>query len=196
MHETETQEKTGASPRPKRIAAYVCHALGLLLLVSAVGAGVAVVWQLPVTDWKNAYLPTPWVGENLRIEQAQASWKNAAGDQFMALRTAYYPELTLTLGECSGEGLMMVNFRSVTGSVVGDTVHLRYTASGFVPQLGDLVQTNGKTAVCRIAKGFETKDDYTLHQLNEQEQLWRAEVRYVPQGGTPQLLGYVSVIPE
>ena len=197
MQESESAPETATAAKPS--LKDTCRNKAAVLLVALIVAlGLIVVFRnaMPGADWRDAHTDLPWAGENVSLTKAAAVWKSSAGDERMELRVAYYPQVTLELGDCKGDGMLYLNFFSVTGSQIGDTMSLRYTAQGFAPTNNDSVQAGGKTAVVRIDKGFETDGDYKLHVLKQDEQLWRVVVRSRAAGGDTRTLGYVSVLPE
>lgn len=194
---TPAEQATNAAasawrPRLSRRAA----AAAVLFTILAAGF-ITLRCLLPGADWRNARTATPWVAENATVATAEGLWISAATDERMALRLAYFPQLTLTLTDCTGEGILYVSFRSNTGSPVGGTLHLRYNKDGFLPQHNIGIDAEGNTAVCRIAKGFEFEGEFLAHHMKQGEQLWRAEVRCLPAGAAkPTELGFVSILTE
>ncbi len=197
MQESETAPETATAAAPSWKDAFRNKATAVLVALIAF-LGLVIVFRnaMPGADGRDAHTALPWAGENMSLTKAAAVWKSSAGDERMELRVAYYPQVTLELGDCKGDGMLYLNFFSVTGSQIGDTVSLRYTAQGFAPANNDSVQAGGKTAVARMAKGFETEGDYTLHTIKQDEQLWRVVVRSRAAGGEMRTLGYISVLPE
>lgn len=195
------QESVSPAPEQKasrkNLFSRLCGIAGIVCLIGVLATVLAVWCAAPTGDWRNAYTPTPWKGGNVTVEEASAVWKSSKGNEHMELRTAYYPEVSLKLGECSGNGMFFITFFSVTGSQIGEALRIRYSKEGFQPLDDEWTTSSGKDAKIRMSRGFAAASDYTLHELKQDEQLWRAEVRCLPEGEDDmETLGYISILPE
>lgn len=190
---TPTQK---SAPR-KSVSAIVCAILGLVTLIGVIATALAVWSACPTGEWRNGYTPTPWKGKNMTVAEASAVWKSSKGNEHMELRNAYYPEVTLRLGECKGSGLIFISFYSVTGSQIGEVLRVRYSEKGFDKMDDEWTTSDGMQASVRMSKGFRSAADFELHRVKQDERLWHAEVNYLPEGEDDmQPLGYLSIIPE
>lgn len=196
MQESDTPAPEQKAPR-KNLIGRLCGIAGIVCLIGVLATVIAVWCAAPTGEWRNAYTPTPWRGSNITVEEASAAWKSAEGNEHMALRTAYYPEVSLKLGEISGSGMVYVTFYSITGSQIGEALRVRYSKEGFQSLDDEWTTSAGKEAKVRMSRGFADKAEYTLHELKQDERLWRVEVRCLPEGQDDmETLGYVSIVPE
>lgn len=195
------QESDTPAPAPKvsrgKLFSRLCGIAGIVCLIGVLATVLAVWCAAPTGDWRNAYTPTPWKGSNVTVEEASAVWKSSVGNEHMALRTAYYPEVSLKLGDAAGSGMFFISFYSVTGSQIGETLRIRYSKEGFQALDDEWTTSSGKEGKFRMSRGFDSADDYKMHELKQDEQLWRAEVSYLPEGSDDIIpLGFVSILPE
>ncbi len=170
--------------------------VALLILVCGIGGFWAAVAKLPHAEWRNEFKPLAWEGAGVCIDDAEAFWKASAGDARMELRAYSYPVCRLVLNEAEGSGQITVRFFNGDGVQIGDRVYIPYKDGKFVPRENNSMQVTESEATVRLEDGFLTKDEYTLHQFNQDARFWRVEVDCRPEGGEPQPLGHLSVIPH
>lgn len=196
MQESVTPPAPQKAPR-KSLFACIWAGLGALVLLAAATAVCTVWYATPTGDWRNAHSPLPWHAANVTIADASAVWKSSEGNEHMALRTAYYPEVRLKLTDCRGNGMIYLSFYSITGSQIGETLRVRYSKDGFQETHDEWFSCAGNEGAFRMSKGFETPGDYTVHTLRQDEQFWRVDIRCLPEGeDNMSMLGHISILPE
>ncbi len=168
---------------------------GLLLTAAAIW-----LWSyrdLPTATGREANDTLPWQTGSLTVEEVRGHWRSSEGHARMELRAALYPVARLTLGEGQGSGMLYVRFTDSAGKQAGDIISLPYRDGSFVPRTESNINASGKTAEVYVEAGFESKDYFTLHQINEHSALWRIQVACMPEGtSTPRLLGFVTIPAE
>ncbi len=169
-------------------------------MVLLLAAGFVWLWHyrnLPTSTWREVNDTLPWKGASLTVEELQGQWRSSAGHARMELRAAYYPVAKLRLGECQGSGMLYLRFTDSSGRQAGDIISLQYRDGAFVPRTASNINAAGKEAEVHVETGFEDKDAFILHQLNEHTALWRIAVAYMPEGNTSTaLLGFVTIPAE
>ena len=187
--EQEKPKKTGWKNKAWTIVA-------LLILVGGVVGFRATIIKLPHAEWRNEFKPLSWKAAGVCIDDAEAFWKASAGDARMELRSYSFPVCRLELDEAEGSGYVTVRFFSGEGVQMGDRVYIQYRDGKFIPRENNSMQVTETEATVRLEDGFLTKDEYTLHQFNQDAPLWRVEVDCRPEGGETHPLGHLSVIPH
>lgn len=187
--EQEKPKKTGWKNKAWAIVA-------LLILVGGIVGFRATIIKLPHAEWRNEFKPLSWKAAGVCIDDAEAFWKASAGDERMELRSYSFPVCRLELDEAEGSGYVTVRFFSGEGVQMGDRVYIQYRDGKFIPRENNSMQVTETEATVRLEDGFLTKDEYTLHQFNQDAPLWRVEVDCRPEGGEPHPLGHLSVIPH
>lgn len=187
--EQEKPKRTGWKNKAWAIVA-------LLILVGGIVGFRATIIKLPHAEWRNEFKPLSWKAAGVCIDDAEAFWKASAGDARMELRSYSFPVCRLELDEAEGSGYVTVRFFSGEGVQMGDRVYIEYRDGKFIPRENNSMQVTEMEATVRLEDGFLTKDEYTLHQFNQDAPLWRVEVDCRPEGGEPHPLGHLSVIPH
>lgn len=170
--------------------------ISLLILAVAVIAFWCVFKKLPHAEWRNEFTPLSWKAAGVCIDEAEAYWKASAGDTRMELRSYNYPVCRLELDAAEGRGSVSVRFLNGNGVQMGDRVYIQYQDGKFIPRQNNSMQVTENEATVRLEDGFLTKDEYTLHQFNENDPLWRVEIDCRPENGETQRLGHLSVLPH
>lgn len=170
--------------------------VALLILGSALLLFWSSIAKLPHAEWRNEFTPLSWKAAGVRIDEAEAYWKASAGDARMELRSYNYPVCRLHLDEAEGTGHVTVRFLNGEGVQMGDRTYIQYRDGKFVPRNTNSMQVTEAEATVRLEDGFLTKDEYTLHQFNQDAPLWRVEVDCRPAEGESQPLGHLSVFPN
>ena len=157
----------------------------LLALATAallIGLCARFVHTLPSYTGRDTSDALPWKSEGICMRGAEAYWKSAQGDERMMLRTAYYPEARLCLGETPGSGFLLLSFRDTWGREVGDPVHLPYTHGQFEPRDQSTLQANEQQATIRLETGYGSDSEMQAHLINDEEPLWTVAVKLCPEG--------------
>lgn len=96
--------------------------------------------------------------------------------------------------QLNGSGRLIVKFFNSQGEQRGDTIVLFYTNGEFRPIDNDFIQASGSNARVLVESGFASMLEYRLHQLQEDEKLWRVCVWNQPdQAQEEHFLGYCSI---
>lgn len=132
--------------------------------------------NVPVAHWREFHSDFPLKGAGLVVEDVRAEWKSSQGNARLELRTAYYPEINLTLGGGSGSGILFLKFVNSRRAEQGTPVALRYQDGAFLPVNDINMKADGQKAMALIERGFPTAHDYRLHQLSLTEPLWRVQI--------------------
>ena len=171
---------------------------GIALLTLAICAIIfyALIARLPHAEWRNEYQPLAWEAAGVCIDHAAASWKSSAGDERMELRAYCYPECVLNLDKAEGRGDIIVRFLNAQGVQMGDRVNLPYADGKFIPRESHSLKVTESEATVRLEDGFLSKDEYTLHQFNQDTPLWRVYIECRPENGELTHLGYLSILPN
>ncbi|MGN0836587.1 MAG: hypothetical protein ACI4OS_04030 [Akkermansia sp.] len=156
----------------------------LALATAAVLAGLCAwfISALPSYTGRDASDALPWQDEGICIRSAEAYWKSAQGDDRMALRTAYYPEARLSLGETQGSGFLLLSFRDTWGREVGDPIRLAYSHGHFEPRDQSSLQAHEGQATIRLETGYGSTSEMQAHLINPEEPLWTVMVKLCPEG--------------
>lgn len=187
--ETEKQDKS-------RIKDKVWGGVALLLLAAGVLAFYCQFSGLPRAAWRDASKPLSWKAGEVSIEEAEAFWKSSAGDVRMELRSFNFPVCRLKLGESSGNGHVVVRFMNGEGVQMGDRIYIAYTDGKFSPRDNNSMKVTEQEATIRLEDGFLTRDEYTLHQMDEHATLWSVLVELRPEGGEMTEIGNLSIVPN
>ena len=190
----QDQKDTKVLAKRKKDMVWGCIAL-LILLVGAI-CFWSIINKAPQAEWRNAYTKLPWEAAGVRINEAEASWKSSQGDARMELRAYCYPACRLVLSEASGTGYITVRMFDSFGTQMGDRVRINYNNGRFQPTHGNSLQVTETEAQIRLEDGFKTPDLYKLHQVNEKEKYWSIQVTCHPDGGEPEELGRLSILPH
>lgn len=146
------------------------------LVVMVLGAVFYTYRHIPVAHWREYGSELPIKGLGIEITDLEATWKSSAGNSRLELRTAYYPEVRLTLGNSTGSGIIILRFIDSRRIEKGSPIMLRYSDGGF-QTINDLDRkAEGKNAMVLLERGFTNPHDYRLHQLTEEEPLWRVQI--------------------
>ncbi len=147
----------------------------------------ALVWLLPYASLPTATGRTaddtlPWEAPTLRVEKVSGCWMRSEGNARMQLRAAFYPEAVIELGDATGSGRLYVRFTDSNGHQSGDTITLSYKDGAFLPRREVNISAEGRAARVFVEAGFETENEFRLHEVSESEQLWRVNLSCLPQG--------------
>lgn len=166
-------------------------------LVVVVLAAVFYTYRnVPMAHWREFNTGLPMKGAALVLENVEGTWKSSKGNARLELRTAYYPEVRLTLGSGSGRGVIYLKFVNSRRAEQGRPAALRYSDGVFLPANDVDVKAEGKTAVVLLERGFANAQDYRLHQLNEDEPLWRVQIYQRPaDANVTYYLGETTIAP-
>ncbi len=167
----------------------------LILAVSVVTFGV-MFSKVPKAEWRNAYSPQPWEAAGICIHEIDAIWKSSAGDPRMELRAYCFPICRFQLKEATGEGQVTVRFINSKGEQMGDRLYIAYKDGKFTPRESNSLHVTETEVTVRLEDGFLSKDDYTLHQLSQDEPLWKVQVGCRLSNGEQHELGYISILPN
>ena len=170
--------------------------VALLILALSVVSFYCQFNDLPRAFWRDASTSLPWTAEGLRIDEAEACWKSSAGDARMELRSFNFPICRIRLGESTGKGYVVVRFVNGEGIQMGDRVYIAQTDGRFTPRESNSMQVTEQEATIRLEDGFLSRDDYTLHQLDQHASLWSVKVEYRPEGGEMKEIGHLSIVPN
>lgn len=152
--------------------------------------------KVPTAHWRESGDKLPMRAVELSIEDFKASWHNAKGNARLELRTSYYPSATITLGNGTGRGMLMVKFVDKRHVQHGAVIVIPYRDGQFVPQNDFNLKAEGKTAEVLLEGGYKDIHEYRLHQLTEEEPLWRAQLFQRPLGAQQTYyLGYTTISP-
>ena len=156
----------------------------LALATAAVLLGLCAwfIHGLPSYTGRDASDALPWQGEGICMRSAEAYWKSSQGDERMMLRTAYYPEARLGLGETPGSGFLLLSFRDTWGREVGDPIRLPYAHGQFEPRDQSALQAHEGQATVRLEVGYGSDSEMQAHLINPKETLWTLEVKLCPEG--------------
>ena len=187
--EPAKEKKTGLKDR-------IWGGIALLLLAVGIICFYCQFNNLPRSEWRDASTPLSWKIEGVCIEEAEAFWKSSVGDSRMELRSFNFPVCRLKLGESSGKGQLVVHFRNGEGVQMGDRLYLPYTDGKFIPRENNSIKVNEHEAFIRLEDGFLTRDEYTLHQMDQNAPLWRVMVECRPEGGNMVEIGQLSIVPN
>lgn len=170
------------------------------IIIGTILAGVAlggIFWgysQLPDGCHRDLSLDLPWENAGLIISEADASWRCTQGNVRMEKRTRLYPHVTFKLKAASGKGRIDVVFLDPLGTQIGDTHYLRYENGSFQEKDDLTVKAGGDTVSCWLETGFPSDDMFKLHQINQQEPLWRVVVYHRIEGTPGSVrLGQISI---
>lgn len=167
---------------------------GVILI--AAGAVLYGYRNLPTASWRESHTDFPIRGVGLAIDELKAEWKSSKGNKRLELRTAYYPEATITLQSGKGSGRLFIRFCNPSGVHVGDIISVPYREGQFVKNNDVMFNAEGTSAQVRLESGYSDKSDYMLHRLNEEESLWRVQVWQQPsEQRTTYYLGYATITP-
>ena len=166
-------------------------------MVLVVLAAVAYTYRkVPTAHWRESGDKLPLRAVELSIEDFKARWNNAKGNARLELRTNYYPSATITLGNGNGSGMLMVKFVDKRYEQHGAVIAIPYKDGQFVPQNDFNLKAEGKTAEVLLEYGYKDTNEYRLHQLTEEEPLWRAQLFQRPAGAQQTYyLGYTTISP-
>ena len=166
-------------------------------MVLVVLAAVAYTYRkVPTAHWRESGNKLPLRAIELSIEDFKARWNNAKGNARLELRTNYYPSATITLGNGNGSGMLMVKFVDKRYEQHGAVIAIPYKDGQFVPQNDFNLKAEGKTAEVLLEYGYKDTNEYRLHQLTEEEPLWRAQLFQRPAGAQQTYyLGYTTISP-
>ncbi len=196
MQKSDAQEKMGIVSRlgTKNI---LWMSVSLVLLLTALGAGLYAYRNLPTSRWREVISPTlPWQGEGIQVQDINAHWRNSQGHARMELRAAYYPVANIRLGEGTGSGTLLIRFVDSSGDQVGDPISLPYEGGNFLPTRDHNIRAEGKEAEIFVESGFPSRDDFALHRLTETSPLWRVILWNRPADAPEErFVGYISVSP-
>ncbi len=174
------QEKKAESERSfvKRIGLtnLICMVMFCGMVVVVLGALLYTYRSIPLSDWREYSSELPMSGNGIEIEELQAEWKSSAGNKRLELRTAYYPQLKIKLGKGNGSGIIFAKFINSRRAEQGAPAAVHYRDGNFLPVNDYNIQAEGKNALIILEKGFTQADTYKLHQLNENEPLWRVQI--------------------
>ncbi len=138
--------------------------------------------NLPTATWREANSTLPWVNEGIVVKDVKGHWESSAGNERLALRTAWYPVAEMELAESQGSGMIYVRFTDNNGVQVGDTVNLYYDKGNFQPRQETNIQAEGSKARVFVEAGFAKDNDFELHVLDESCPLWRVNLYFRPDG--------------
>ena len=166
-------------------------------MVLVVLAAVAYTYRkVPTAHWRESGDKLPLRAVELSIEDFKARWNNAKGNARLELRTNYYPSATITLGNGNGSGMLMVKFVDKRYEQHGAVIAIPYKDGQFVSQNDFNLKAEGKTAEVLLEYGYKDTNEYRLHQLTEEEPLWRAQLFQRPAGAQQTyFLGYTTISP-
>ena len=166
-------------------------------MVLVVLAAVAYTYRkVPTAHWRESGDKLPLRAVDLSIEDFKARWNNAKGNARLELRTNYYPSATITLGNGNGSGMLMVKFVDKRYEQHGAVIGIPYKDGQFVSQNDFNLKAEGKTAEILLEYGYKDTNEYRLHQLTEEEPLWRAQLFQRPAGAQQTYyLGYTTISP-
>lgn len=187
--EPKKENKTGNKERIWRGVALLLLATGLICFYCQFN-------KLPRAEWRDASTELSWEMEGLCIDEAEATWKSSAGDARMELRSFNFPECKLKLGDSTGNGQVVVHFKNGEGVQMGDRVYIPYVEGKFTPKDDNGIQVTEQEAIIRLEDGFLSRDEYTLHQMNQKAPLWSVVVECWPEGGNMVEIGKLSIIPN
>lgn len=171
---------------------------GAALFILVLGAAFFgyIFYQLPHAEWRNDFKPLSWKANGVCIKKAEVFWKLSAGDARMEMRSYNHPVCRIHLDEAKGSGVIAVRFLNGNQVQMGDRVYLEYRDGKFVHTESENANVTEKEAEVRLEDGFLTRDDYVLHQMDEQAPYWRVEVDCSPDNKTFYRLGHLSIIPH
>lgn len=196
MQEPKEQRNAEEKPR-KKIINLIWGAIFGMMLLGLAGAFVYIYRNVPTSEWRQSSSPTPWRGAGVIVNEAEASWRNSAGDARMELRAAYYPVMRLQLDTCEGRGTIIVRFADETGAQRGESISIAYANGAFTPSRDRNVVAEGNKAEVHIESGFPTADEYLVHKFTESAPLWRVVVTNRPAGTYEEhFIGYTCVLPK
>lgn len=166
-------------------------------IVLVVLAAVAYTYRkVPTAHWRESGDKLPLRAVELTIEDFKARWNNAKGNPRLELRTSYYPCADIKLGDGSGSGMLMVKFVDKRYEQHGAVIAIPYRDGQFVPQQDFNLKAEGKTAEVLLEGGYNDAQAYRLHQLTEEEPLWRAQLFQRPLGAQQTYyIGYTTISP-
>ncbi len=166
-------------------------------MVLVVLAAVAYTYRkVRTAHWRESGDKLPLRAVELSIEDFKARWNNAKGNARLELRTNYYPSATITLGNGNGSGMLMVKFVDKRYEQHGAVIAIPYKDGQFVSQNDFNLKAEGKTAEVLLEHGYKDTNEYRLHQLTEEEPLWRAQLFQRPAGAQQTyFLGYTTISP-
>lgn len=166
-------------------------------MVLVVLAAVAYTYRkVPTAHWRESGDKLPLKAVDLSVDDFKARWNNAKGNARLELRTNYYPSATITLGNGNGSGMLMVKFVDKRYEQHGAVIAIPYKDGQFVPQNDFNLKAEGKTAEVLLEYGYKDTNEYRLHQLTEEEPLWRAQLFQRPAGAQQTyFLGYTTISP-
>ena len=168
---------------------------GLMMVV--LGVVLYTYRNLPVAEWRDSNSKMPIRGIGVVIDELSAEWKNAAGNARMELRTSYYPLVSMHMQSCTGNGIFFVKFVDGRGEQMGEHVILRYRDGRFIPVNDFTIKAEGLKAEISLESGFGNKHEYQLHQLKEEENLWRVQIwQRAADSNTTYYLGYCTIAPN
>ncbi|MBR5894225.1 MAG: hypothetical protein IKZ13_01635 [Akkermansia sp.] len=176
----------------------ICVSLFAGIMVIVLGAVLYSYRHIPTSEWREANSGFPAKGIDIEIEELSGEWKSAKGNSRLELRTAYYPCVHITLSDdCKGSGLLFARFYTPNRRQQGSTITIPYRDGQFTPSNDMMIQTNGKKATVLLMEGYSDRQSYVLHQLNEQEALWKMMLWQQPAGTRNAiLLGYTTLTPS
>ena len=183
------EKKTGLKDR-------IWGGIALLLLAVGVICFYCQFNKLPRAEWRDASTPLAWEVDGLCIEEAEAFWKSSAGDARMELRSYNFPVCRLKLGDSPGKGQVVVRFMNGEGIQMGDRVYIPYADGKFIPRENNSMKVTEQEAHVRLEDGFLSRDEYTLHQMDQNAPLWRVMVECRPEGGNLIEIGQLSPVPN
>lgn len=159
-----------------------CSLLALATAAVLIGLCAWFIHGLPSYTGRDTGDALPWQEEGICIRSAEAYWKSAQGDERMMLRTAYYPEARLCLGETQGSGFLLLSFRDTWGREVGDPIRLPYAHGQFEPRDQNTLQAHEGQATVRLEIGYGSDSEMQAHLINAEEPLWTVAVKLCPEG--------------
>lgn len=168
-------------------------AFGGVLLV-ALAVVLYTYRDLPLAEHRESSTGFPVNGAGIRLADVQGEWKSSKGNARMELRTAYYPQATLTLAPGGGSGVFLVRFLNNKHEQTGEIFNIPYRDGQFVRKDDVNIKAEGLNATVQMEGGYSDHDSYMLHCLNEQEFLWRVCVWQQPEGTRDTIyLGYRTI---
>ena len=174
----------------------IWKSVALLLLATGLICFYCQFNNLPRAEWRDASTSPSWEMNGLCIDTAEATWKISEGDARMELRSFNFPVCKLKLGDSTGNGQVVVHFKNGEGVQMGDRVYIPYVGGKFIPKENNSLSVTEQEATIRLEDGFLSRDEYTLHQLDQKAPLWSVVVEYWPEGGSMVEIGKLSIIPN
>lgn len=176
------QEQNSQDKPKKRVRFTLWGVLGYGLLLVAIIGVILFYIRMPMHVDRDLSDKLPWTNGDLIVEEVEAEWKSSQGNELLAKRTYLYPEARIRLGAAPGKGRIDVIFLDSLGTQIGDTHYLLYENGQFEKSQDRVSSSGGNTATVWLETGFESKDLFTLHRANREENLWRVVCIHRPEG--------------